>query len=78
MTTALVTKSTVLKAGNPYVVNPDGVIVVNPGSSALYYVDTLLGDGQAVQFTGAVEGVTDVSYATLLSLASAAYPSEYP
>jgi len=78
MTSALVSKKSVMKQGSPVELSSDGVLAINPGSSAVYQIDTVIDDGQAVQFTGAVLGVTDVSYSALYALAQAAFPSEFP
>lgn len=78
MTTALVIKKAALKGGLPMKINSDGVVVLNPGASAVYQIDSTTGDGQSVQFSGAVQGVTDVSYGALYTLAKTAFPAEFP
>jgi hypothetical protein len=78
MTSASVTKKSVLKQGLPMSVNADGVVVISPGPSAVYQIDSLLANDTSIQFSGAVQGVTDVSYPTLLALAEAAFPSLFP
>lgn len=77
MTLSIVNKKSVLKQGTPMMAHTDGVVVINPGASAVFQIDTCIDDGQAVQFAGKLSG-DDVSYGALYLLAKASYPSEYP
>jgi hypothetical protein len=77
MTSALVSKKTAMKTGLPHQANPDGVVVINPGASAVYQIDTTTDDNMAVQFSGATGG-QNVSYATLYGLAKTAFPTHFP